>query len=167
MAYFNVLSFVLSQQIAAREGITDPARQNFYGLLGGVLGSNPVGLGVTVALANKEAEDTPPPRQVTALTITSPQILPPATDGQAYTTTLKAIGGTPPYTWAVVAGTLPEKEKNISLNGATGVISGTPDAKGGDDGSFPLSIQVTDSAQPKTSTQTQLFLLKVAPVGGA
>lgn len=165
MAYFNVLSFVLSQQIAAREGITDPARQNFYGLLGGVLGSSPVGLGVTVALANQEAEDTPPPRQVIPLTITSPQFLPPATDGQAYATTLKAIGGTPPYAWTLEAGAFPEKGKNISLNGATGVISGTPDANGADDGSFPLSIQVTDSAQPKPATQTQLFLLTVGGGG--
>jgi hypothetical protein len=165
MAYFNVLSFVLSQQIAAKEGITDPARQNFYGLLGGVLGSNPVGLGVTVALANQEAEDNPPPRQVTPLTITSPQVLPPATDGQAYSATLKAIGGTPPYTWAVAAGTFPQNGHNIALNDATGVISGTPDAKGADDGSFPLSIQVTDSAKPTASTQSQLFLLKVG--GGA
>jgi len=153
MAYFNVLSFVLSQQIAAREGITDPTRQNFYGLLGGVLGSSPVGLGVTVALANQEAEDTPPPRQVTPLTVTSPQLLPPATDGQAYSTTLKAIGGTPPYTWALVAGTLPPSD-DIAL-AATGVISGTPDGNGADEGSFPLSIQVTDSAQPKPATQRQ------------
>jgi hypothetical protein len=58
MAYFNVISFVVSQQIAAREGITDPQRQNFYGLLGGVMGNQPIGLGVTLALANQEAQQT-------------------------------------------------------------------------------------------------------------
>jgi hypothetical protein len=58
MGYFNVVSFVLSQQLAAREGITDPQRQNFFGLLGGVMGSTPVGLGVTLALANQEAQQT-------------------------------------------------------------------------------------------------------------
>ena len=37
MPFFNALSFVLAQQLAANaEGITDPARQTFYGVLGGV-----------------------------------------------------------------------------------------------------------------------------------
>ncbi len=57
---FNVIGFLLGQQLSAREGITDTSRQTFYGLLGGILGSRPVGLGVTLVLARQEAERTQP-----------------------------------------------------------------------------------------------------------
>jgi hypothetical protein len=40
-----------------------------------------------------------------------------------YECDLQALGGVPPYTWRISAGSLPE---GISLNPATGVISGTP-----------------------------------------
>src|SRR5882762_937326 len=131
MPLFNALSFVLSEQLAANEGITDPARRTFYGLLGGILGSTPVGLGVTLALANQEAEQNPPPIPATPLTITTASTLPDAVDGQKYSQTLRATGGTAPYMWDIVAGTLPQKGKNISL-ASTGVLGGVPDAAGGD-----------------------------------
>jgi len=40
------------------------------------------------------------------------------------------------------------------------VLTGTADSKGVDDGSYPLTIQVTDTAKTP-ATQTQLFLFKV------
>jgi len=44
--------------------------------------------------------------------------------GQAYSQTLQASGGTPPYTnWAITAGALPA---NLTLNAGTGAITGTP-----------------------------------------
>lgn len=156
---FSPLTFAVMTKLAADEGITDPARQTFYGVLGGAFGSSPLGIGIALALANQEAESTPPPRPVTrALTITSPQLLPAATDGQPYSYTLQATGGTAPYTWVVSGGTLPTS-KNFSL-AATGVLSGTAAPSGGDDLSYPLTIQVTDNAKPP-ATQTQLFLFKV------
>lgn len=64
---------------------------------------------------------------------------PPAgTVGIAYTHTFPASGGTPPYTFAIVAGALPT---GLSLNTSTGVVSGTPTTVG----TFPFTIQVTDS----------------------
>jgi hypothetical protein len=58
--------------------------------------------------------------------------------GVTYSQTLSANGGSYPYTWSAVSGTLPV---GLSLN-STGVISGTPMAAGG-----PTSVtfQVTDS----------------------
>jgi hypothetical protein len=62
---------------------------------------------------------TPPPQPV--ITTTSP--LGAGTVGAAYTKTLQATNGTPPYTWTITAGALPT---GLTLAGATGVISGTP-----------------------------------------
>jgi large repetitive protein len=57
------------------------------------------------------------PPQVTATS------LPPATIGAAYSVTLGASGGTPPYrNWIVTLGTLPS---GLTLNAATGTINGT------------------------------------------
>ena len=49
--------------------------------------------------------------------------LPDAQVGVPYSATLLAQGGTPPIVWSVIAGSLPP---GLSLNGVTGVISGTP-----------------------------------------
>ena len=75
-----------------------------------------------------------------ALVITT-TFLPTGTVGTAYTsTTLAATGGTPPYTWSVAPGsTLPG---GLLLSSA-GAVSGTPSAAG----TFPVTLQVTDSAQ--------------------
>jgi hypothetical protein len=53
--------------------------------------------------------------------------LPQATVGSAYSTQLLAQGGTPPIVWSVISGSLPN---GLSLNGSTGVISGTPTTTG-------------------------------------
>ncbi|WP_051958901.1 putative Ig domain-containing protein [Janthinobacterium sp. RA13] len=68
----------------------------------------------------------------------APASLPNPTAEAAYSTTLTATGGTAPYSYAVV-GTLPV---GLSLNTATGVLSGTTNVAG----SFPFSIKVTDSS---------------------
>jgi hypothetical protein len=65
--------------------------------------------------------------------------LSPGEVGLAYSATLAASGGVPPYTWAVTAGNLPT---GLGLNPATGTISGTPATSG----SFSFTVQVTDSA---------------------
>lgn len=89
------------------------------------------------------------------ITTTSP--LPNGIQGAAYSTTLAASGGTPGYTWAKIAGTL---DVGLSLNGATGVISGTPVNAEVDS----ITIQVTDSLG---GTGTQVFSLTVAASGSA
>jgi len=58
----------------------------------------------------------------TAPTITTSSPLPAGTVNTAYSQTLLATGGTAPYTWSRVLGTLPV---GLTLS-ATGVISGTP-----------------------------------------
>src|SRR5205823_12706784 len=64
--------------------------------------------------------------------------------------TLTASGGTPPYRWNLTQGSL---AAGLNLDSKTGTISGIPTASG----SFPITVQVTDSngataPQPLTMT---------------
>ncbi len=86
----------------------------------------------------------------TALSITTAS-LPNAQVGVAYSQTLAATGGTMPCTWLIV-GALPA---GLSLNAATGVISGTP-TQGGSTASF--TAQVTDSETPAVSLTAPLSI---------
>src|SRR5580700_6298228 len=67
--------------------------------------------------------------------------------GTAYSATLSVTGGTAPYTFSTVTGTLPS---GLSLSSATGVISGTPSASG----QFSFTLQVSDSSTPLQTAQT-------------
>lgn len=61
------------------------------------------------------------------------------TVGTPYSGTLAVSGGTPPYTFALTAGSLPP---GLSLNTSSGVISGTPATAG----TYGFTVQVTDAA---------------------
>jgi hypothetical protein len=76
---------------------------------------------------------------VSKLTITTASSLPNATEGNAYSETLTATGGTAPYTWSLVSDSGSSNTWKVS---SAGVISGTPTLVETD----TLSIQVTDSA---------------------
>jgi len=63
------------------------------------------------------------------------QYLPSGKTGSAYSETLQATGGDGEFTWAVVAGTVPD---GLSLNAPSGLLSGIPTSEG----DFPFTIQV-------------------------
>lgn len=69
----------------------------------------------------------------------SPATLPAPSVGVAYSQTLTTSGGIAPYTYTLIAGALPA---GLSLNAATGVISGTPTTSG----NAAFTIRVTDSS---------------------
>lgn len=75
----------------------------------------------------------------TSLTGLWPDPLPSGQVGKPYSYTLTATGGVLPYTYTIVAGTLPP---GLTLNAATGVISGTPTAIATLDA---VTFSVTDS----------------------
>ncbi|TNJ32880.1 beta strand repeat-containing protein, partial [Arenimonas terrae] len=85
--------------------------------------------------------------------------------GQAYGESITAAtGGTAPYSYAVTAGALPG---GLTLNTATGAITGTPGALG----TFNFSITATDSSTgtgPYTATQAYaITVVDVPPVANA
>jgi hypothetical protein len=88
---------------------------------------------------------------VSGLAIATPPVLPSATMGAPYSTTLQAAGGTSPYQWAVTAGSLPG---GLSFSGA-GQIGGTATSSG----AFTFTAQVTDA---NSNRATKQFTLAVA-----
>ena len=84
------------------------------------------------------------------LTIFTSSQLPSATKGTFYMQTLSVGGSAPPYTWALVSGTLPP---GLSLS-SSGVISGIPTVTG----SSSFTARVTD---PYYASATGTFTLSV------
>jgi subtilisin family serine protease len=75
--------------------------------------------------------------------------------GKFYTQTLTATGGMSPYAWSLSSGSLPA---GLSLNAATGVISGSPTVAG----TYPFTVRATDTGNsPRTATQS--LSIAVAP----
>jgi len=98
--------------------------------------------GATVSVAN------PPTITTTAL--------PNGTQNASYSSTLAATGGTTPYTWFIVAGSLPA---GLTLGTSSGVISGTPTGTG----TSNFTVQVTDA---NSQTATKGLSIAVNPGGG-
>jgi hypothetical protein len=86
-----------------------------------------------------------PPTVVKPLVI-SPVALPAAVINVPYSATLTAVGGLPPYTWALASGSLPT---GLSIS-AGGIISGTPTVLG----STAFKVQVTDTQTPTAAVDT-------------
>jgi large repetitive protein len=94
---------------------------------------------------------------------------PPAgTVGVAYVTSLNASGGTAPYSFSVISGSLPV---GLTLAAATGVISGTPTIAG----TSAFTAQVEDASGTKASASLNITIssagggqvLTLSPLPGA
>ncbi len=100
--------------------------------------------------AFERQSSSPPPLVVTTSS------LPAGTVNQSYSTALAASGGTPPYNWSVVNGSLPN---GLQLNSLTGSISGTPATVG----TFNFTVQVADSQSPSATATKQLSIVVNPP----
>src|SRR5690606_36142328 len=87
------------------------------------------------------------------LAITS-AALPAGQVGDAYSATLEASGGTPPYVWS--ADGLPS---GLNIDQPSGVISGTPTEAG----TFPVEFTVTDSRGTSVTETLNLVVREPAP----
>lgn len=92
-----------------------------------------------------------------AMTVTTVS-LPNATAGTPYSVTLTQAGGVAPISWALTVGTLPT---GLSLDSATGVVSGTPTETVA---ATPLTFEATDSTPvtPQVADSTGLTLTVAA-----
>jgi sugar lactone lactonase YvrE len=132
-----------AQGIAAAPVFTANSVQGSYNITATVAG--------VTAPANFALTNLLPP-----LAITTPS-LPGGLVGVAYSQTVAATGGAAPYTWSIFSGTLPA---GLTLNAATGAISGTPTATG----TSNFTIMVTDSEIPAVSQSVSLSITISAPV---
>ena len=107
-----------------------------------------------VATVSLQITITTAPAQL-AITTAS---LPNGKVGVAYSATLAATGGNPPYSWLLTSGALPMV---LSLNGTTGAISGTPSQAVTN---TPLTFKVTDSTAPTAQTKTVNLTLTISNV---
>ncbi len=73
-----------------------------------------------------------------------------------YQVAIKADGGSQPYTWSVVSGSLPD---GLTLDPSFGVIYGTPKAKG----TSNFTVQVADGETPPVMVQQALELTVGGP----
>ena len=100
-----------------------------------------------------------------AVTTTS---LPSANGGISYSAKLTASGGIAPYTWSVTNGALPA---GLSLNAATGAISGKPTVPG----TANFTVSVSDAETPPAPVSAALSIavtvapltISTAPLSGA
>ena len=79
--------------------------------------------------------------------------------GVAYSSSLVATGGTPPYTYSISAGSLPS---GLTLNPSTGAITGTPTAAG----SFSYTAKVVDAASIPATSSCGPLIVAPATVSG-
>jgi hypothetical protein len=108
----------------------------------GVIGGTPTGSGpATFTIVATDINDNTGSRAYTvnvgtnSITI-SPATLPPAPQGSPYSQMLTASGGTAPYSFSIVSGSLPP---GLSLSSA-GAITGTPTSIG----TFTVTVQAID-----------------------
>ena len=81
--------------------------------------------------------------------------LPAGITTETYSATLAGSGGTPPYTWSVPEGSLPD-----GLTLSDGVISGTPTTAG----TSSFTIELTDSASGTATASLSIVVTAAPPV---
>lgn len=155
-------------EAATRAIVNDPAPlSNFSNaevtqILSGIstlVAQNPPAGNVTDVTTNFGAAITSAVNATSGTTVGAPVILtnagftlPNGTAGTTYSTTLVAVGGTGTLTWALDSAptSLPT---GVTL-GANGQLSGIPQQNG----TFPLTVRVTDAANPAQSASEDLSL---------
>ncbi len=84
-----------------------------------------------------------------ALLVVMTSTLPGGQMGVPYNTTITAMGGVAPYTWAVILGALPA---GLTLGATDGVLGGTPTVTG----SFIFTVEATDSSGSAATRRFEL-----------
>ena len=126
----------------------------------GVISGTPTATGsTTFTVTSTDADGRTATKSLTVVVGGPPSVttasLVGADSGTAYSQTLAGTGGTGPYTWAIASGALPS---GLTLNPATGIVSGTPSGAG----SSTFTIAMTDAAGG-TSSRTYTVPVNAQP----
>ncbi len=131
--------------------INDMAADGIGKMLG--ISSALVGV-VALLLAGAAHAQTPPPASPSATPPTAAKLaaidgsLPIGLrEGESFEVALKVSGGTPPFTWSIVAGSLPD---GVVLHSKAGFLHGTPEKRG----EFRFTVQARDA---NNATITRAF----------
>ncbi len=116
-----------------------------------VAGTSPFTVSVTDSATTPHTASLALSITINAMTITT-TTLPTAVVGTPYSKTLTVVGGTPTYSWAITAGSLPA---GLGLDGATGIISGTPTLAE----TSNFTVTVTDSSVPAVTASKALSIV--------
>ena len=137
----------------------------------GAITGTPTAAGTSSITVRATDSANPPDSVTTALSIPihavapafaiSTASLPNGSIGTPYDQILTVIGGTSPFTWSVSSGSLPA---GLSLNVATGEITGTPTSTTTPAPSSTFTVAVTDSSGTPLTAQKQFTL---TPLTGA
>jgi hypothetical protein len=110
---------------------------------------------VTVTAASAADKSVVATSQVTVVPLTklsfAGESLPAGTAGSAYSATLTATGGSAPYAWQIVGGSLPQ---GLALDKSNGVISGTTALAG----TFSFTASVTDASATAASAALSIAM---------
>ncbi len=90
-----------------------------------------------------------------SLTITTGSPLPSGAAGTAYSQTFSVVGGTAPYTWSLVSGSVP----GLTFNAAAASLTGTPSIAG----AYSFTVQARD-ANGVTQNKTFSLTINAAPL---
>ncbi|WP_172825510.1 putative Ig domain-containing protein [Geobacter sp. DSM 9736] len=127
----------------------------FLGSAMGVISGTPIAAGTfafTIQLTDGNGFTVFKPLTVTIdsrqLTVTTSS-LPGGATGAPYEQALAATGGTSPYSWSIISGSLPD---GLVLNQTTGAITGIP----GQEGDYSFTVRVTDAASARVDRQLAL-----------
>jgi hypothetical protein len=132
----------------------------------GAITGTPTAAGTSPVTVKVTDSATPPNSVTSALNITinaaapifaiSTASLPNGSIGTPYDQILAVSGGTPSFTWSISSGSLPA---GLSLNVATGEITGTPTSTTMPPLSSTFTISVKDSSVPTAQTAQKQFTL--------
>jgi len=162
------ISASYSQTLAATGGVTPYSWSVSAGSLpaglslnasSGVISGTPSATGLssfTVRVADSQSPSATATKALSIRVVTHISIVTASLQGSApgiaYSETLIAQGGVTPYTWSISSGSLPP---GLSLDGAAGVISGTPT----DVGIYNFTVGVADSQSPADTAQKALHII--------
>ncbi len=154
-----ITSYLVTPYIAgvaqpSRNFPASPTTQTITGLAAGttytfrVAATNAAGTGPASAASSPVTVNAPP-----ALAFPPPPL---GEVGVVYSDQLTVTGGTAPFVWSISVGALPP---GLTLNPATGLLSGTPTTAG----TFPFTVRVVDSSG---QSATQAVTLLINQLGG-